>query len=259
MLMSNFRRILCICLAVAVTGWATTATAQDDSAPPMPQTQINKAQTNAPDSAGLFPSADITTEASVDIPDGVETHPPLRLTPDKSEIVRLDRPVTSLIVSNPTLASVLMDNPKMLVVVPRLPGATYFTALDRDNKIVMQRHIIVASPKQQYVRIRQTCASSKSRSSSSRKAACLPIREFYCPDMCHEVRIRTMEEALQDEAKEHQAKLDKEVQGTKSDPTVMSSEGESEDGMEAEADAPSSQDVQDMIRQLSEKLGETEE
>ena len=42
----------------------------------------------------------------------------------------------------------------------------------------MQRHVIVASPKEKYVRIRKSCASSK---------GCQPTQVYYCPDMCHEI------------------------------------------------------------------------
>lgn len=241
--MSHFRKILAISLTVLLTEWAASAIAQD-AMPPMPQTQTNKTQATAPDSAGLFPSADITTESAIEIPDGVETHPPLRLTPDKSEIVRLDRPVVNLIVGNPTHANVLMDNQRMLVVVPKLPGATFFTALDKDGKVVMQRHIIVASPTQKYVRVKQTCAGQTS-------GACLPTRVYYCPDMCHEVNVMN-----EGEAKRPSKGMPSTI-NRGGDSVAMSSEP-----TEGEADEeapPTNQEILDVIRQLGDKLGETEE
>jgi len=110
-----------------------------------------------------------------------DTHPMLRLTPDKSDIVRLDADASSVIVGNPTHLSVLLDNARTLVLVPRDPGATRFTILDKSGRIVMQRHVIVASPKQDYVRIRRSCAGVQGN--------CQPVSVYYCPDMCHQVNI----------------------------------------------------------------------
>ena len=45
----------------------------------------------------------------------------------------------------------------------------------------MQRHVIVGSPKQKYVRIRKSC--------SGNQKDCQPTQVYYCPDMCHKVNI----------------------------------------------------------------------
>jgi hypothetical protein len=108
------------------------------------------------------------------------THPPVRLTPDKSELVRLDSDAVSIIVGNPAHLSVLADSSKTLVLVPKAPGATYFTVLDAQGEVIMQRHAIVASPKKQYVRVRKSCAKSGDDN-------CQATQVFYCPDMCHEI------------------------------------------------------------------------
>jgi hypothetical protein len=111
-----------------------------------------------------------------------ETHPPIRLTPDKSEIVRLDAAAATVLVGNPAHLSVLAENSKTLVLVGRAPGATHFAVLDSKGGMIMQRHVIVASPKEKYVRIRSSCASGGSEN-------CQATRVYYCPDMCHEVVI----------------------------------------------------------------------
>lgn len=51
----------------------------------------------------------------------------------------------------------------------------------------MQRHVIVASPKEKYMRIRRSCAGSDDDT-------CQSTSVFYCPDMCHEI-IMGSEEA----------------------------------------------------------------
>jgi hypothetical protein len=78
----------------------------------------------------------------------------------------------------PAHLNILPEGPNTLVLIPRAPGATYFTVLDGENKVIMQRHVIVASPKEKYVRIRKSCATSK---------GCQPTQVYYCPDMCHEI------------------------------------------------------------------------
>lgn len=100
--------------------------------------------------------------------------------PDKSELVRLDREASSVVVGNSTHISVLLDAPRLAVVIPRTPGATYFTALDKDGNVIMQRHVVVAAPKKNYVRVRRSCAGDD-------KGACRPTSVYFCPDMCHEI------------------------------------------------------------------------
>jgi Flp pilus assembly secretin CpaC len=112
------------------------------------------------------------------------THPMLRLTPDKSELVHLDRNAISVVVGNPSHLSVLLDTPNMLVLVPRAPGATYFTVLDEAGEVIMQRHVIVGSPKKNYVRIRRSCANGAE--------GCRATSVYFCPDMCHEIDVPQM-------------------------------------------------------------------
>ncbi len=118
------------------------------------------------------------SEVNIAIDESNPTHPPVRLTPDKSELIRLDRKASTVLVGAPAHLNILPEGPNTLVLIPRAPGATYFTVLDEENKIIMQRHVIVASPKEKYVRIRKSCASSK---------GCQPTQVYYCPDMCHEI------------------------------------------------------------------------
>ncbi len=118
-----------------------------------------------------------------------ETHPALKLTPDKSELVRLDREASSVIVGNPAQVAVMLDTPRLAVVIPRASGATYFTVLDKDGNVIMQRHVIVASPKKNYVRVRRSC------SNAGQNAECQPTSVYFCPDMCHEVSATSGEDS----------------------------------------------------------------
>tara|TARA_R110001592_G_scaffold20926_20_gene84783 strand:+ start:4490 stop:5086 length:597 start_codon:yes stop_codon:yes gene_type:complete len=122
------------------------------------------------------------------IADADMTHPILRLTPDKSELVRLDKPAGSIIIGNPLHINIIADSSKTLVIVPRAPGAGYFTVLSKTGEILMQRHVIVASPKDGYLRIKKTCTEDSE--------GCQKTSVFYCPDMCHEIGL------AQDDAKQ---------------------------------------------------------
>lgn len=111
---------------------------------------------------------------------GEATHPIIRLTPDKSELIHLNDSASSIIIGNPAHISVIADSAKLIVVIPKEPGATHFTVLGKNGQIIMQRHVIVASPKKDYLRIKRTCSGDDE--------GCQNTSIFYCPDMCHEIR-----------------------------------------------------------------------
>lgn len=138
------------------------------------------------------PDATVTVTADTDgayAPSDEDTaYPPIRLTPDKSELLRLKREAHSVIIGNPVHLNILMDSQKRLILVPREPGATYFTVLDDAGAILMQRHVIVAAPKEDYIRVRRTCMNMEE------STGCQATRVYYCPDMCHEIAVGVVEE-----------------------------------------------------------------
>jgi len=147
------------------------------SVPAMAQNRAGGAE---PAFQGLIPPSATVSYGGNPIQGG-DTHPNLNLTPDKSELVRLDQDAGSIIVGNPDHLGVLMDNRRLLILVPRVPGATYLTVLNRDGEVIMQRPVIVASPKQNYVRIRRSCAAGD--------GDCTPTSVYFCPGMCHPVGV----------------------------------------------------------------------
>ena len=139
----------------------------------------------APDT-GLFPPQVAADAPEYELPPGADTHPMMRLTPEKSEIISLDTDVKSLIIGNPLHLNVIMDTTKRLVLVPRSPGATSFTALDDAGKVIMQRHVIVNGPEDKYVRIRRSCGVAAPAGN------CQDMSIYYCPDgVCHPVNMIT--------------------------------------------------------------------
>jgi hypothetical protein len=131
--------------------------------------------------AGVFP-AQAANAPEFDLTPAEETHPMLRLTPDKPQIVHLTAPAHSVIVGNPAHLNAIMDSAKTLVLVPRDPGATYFTVIGQDGKVLMERYVIVAGPADKYIRIRRSCAAAGS-------GTCVQTSVYYCPDMCYETGI----------------------------------------------------------------------
>lgn len=119
--------------------------------------------------------------------DSESTHPPLRLTPDKSELIRLKEEAATILIGNPNHISILAENSQTLVIIPHNAGASHFTVLNKEGEIIMQRHVITAAPKQNYVRIRRSCANSESKD-------CQETTVFYCPDMCHSIQTNEKQE-----------------------------------------------------------------
>lgn len=108
------------------------------------------------------------------------TNQPLRITMDKSEVIHLNKPAGSVIIGNSAHVGVLVEDANTIILVPREPGASFLTIMAADKSLIMQRHVIVASSKKHYIRIRQSCATAKRKD-------CVPIKTYYCPDMCYEI------------------------------------------------------------------------
>ena len=124
--------------------------------------------------ATAIAGADLSKVKHVKKDDGI-----LRLTSNKNALLKLDQDAVSVIVNNPEHASVMLDTPRLLIVIPHQPGATSFTVLDANGNSIMQKDVIVTNVQEKYVRIRRMCASGDS--------SCADNAYFYCPDGCYEV------------------------------------------------------------------------
>ncbi|MDP2206029.1 MAG: pilus assembly protein N-terminal domain-containing protein [Alphaproteobacteria bacterium] len=102
----------------------------------------------------------------------------IRLTPDRTKILRLRESAASVIVANPAHATVTLDSPRLLILMPREPGTTSFTVLNAAGKVLLERNIIVSAVQPQYVRVRRVCGNAND---------CQPSNYYYCPDGCFEV------------------------------------------------------------------------
>lgn len=138
------------------------------------------AQNQMRENGGIF---DLPAHEKNDSGDGSMTHPILNLTPDKSELIKLNQEAASVIVGNPNHVNVMLDTPDTLVVIPRAPGASYFSVIGKDGTTVMQRHVVVSGSKENYVRIRRSCGNNTSG------RPCEETSVYFCPDSCHEVSL----------------------------------------------------------------------
>lgn len=105
----------------------------------------------------------------------------LNVAPDKPEILRLDEEASSVIVGSPKYASVTLDSPTTLLIMPRAQGSTSLTVLNKRGEIIMERRLIVGGPQDDYVRIRRACTPSMQ--------GCVPSQLYYCPDGCSDVSL----------------------------------------------------------------------
>ena len=106
----------------------------------------------------------------------------MRIAPGKSQTVSLPRDAASVIVGNPAHASVFLDNSRLLVIVPRAPGATSFTVLDNKGETVLTQQVLVTEKDDaSYVRVTRICDGAG--------AGCVPSTTYFCPDNCVPVAV----------------------------------------------------------------------
>lgn len=171
--------------AAALLLLAGPALAQDGGDVPMMERDAatNAQTTSSVANVEAAPVSFVGERQPIADPPHETTDPPLRLTMDRSEILRLPAPAGSVLVGNPEHVGALVDSARTIVLVPRAPGASFLTVLGADGSIIVQRHVIVAAPRERYVRIRRSCAAS------SGDQDCKEMRAYYCPDMCHEIGV----------------------------------------------------------------------
>ena len=143
-------------------------------------TQSVQTTTAAP-AAVATTSATTSTTTTTSSPSAARVKPcdAIRLTPDRTEVVRLEQDAASVVVTNPAHAQVMLETPRLLLVMPRQPGSTSLFVLDKNGNSIFERDIIISGSTKPYVRIRKSCNDSSSN--------CAADTYFYCPDGCYEV------------------------------------------------------------------------
>ena len=164
--MTDYWRIFVIALSLLIS-----APALADGTATLTRLVQNGAESVADSTAAPVAKADAVDEGIV------------RITPDQTKIITLDQDAASVIVANPAYAQVVLDSPRLLVVMPRTPGATSSTVINAKGETIFSKTVIVSATgtganKAKYVRIRRMCGND---------ASCQPSAYFYCPDGCYEV------------------------------------------------------------------------
>lgn len=113
------------------------------------------------------------------ISDNGKTYPLYELTPDKIQILELSEPAASTIIGNEQHLNIYFDTSDRAALVPLRPGASYFEILNSKGKIIASGHALVASPKQDYIRIRRSCPAGND--------GCSRMSMYFCPGLCHDV------------------------------------------------------------------------
>ena len=90
----------------------------------------------------LFPT--LVTVALTSLP-AAAGGPPLVVTFDKATVLHLDTPARRVIVGNPMIADVSVEEPTLLYVFGKAPGETSMIVLDADNKEIMARPVVVST------------------------------------------------------------------------------------------------------------------
>ena len=62
---------------------------------------------------------------------------------DQSQIIKLPRPVTEIIIGNPMIADVAIQSQNMLVVTGKSFGLTNLIALDADRNVIIDQRVMV--------------------------------------------------------------------------------------------------------------------
>ena len=95
---------------------------------------------------------------------------PLVLTFDKAQLLRLPVPARRVIIANPNVADVTVEEPTLLAVFGRAVGETSLTVLDADNKEILSRSLVVTGESARHVTVHTPDAAG------SREYSCVANR-----------------------------------------------------------------------------------
>lgn len=101
----------------------------------------------------------------------------INMVADRPLVLKLDQDVANILIGNDLFLNIFPDSRRTLILMPVQPGATYFRAIDADGNTIVEKRVIVAAKKQNYVRVKQACGEDDE--------LCSFQSIYYCPDMCH--------------------------------------------------------------------------
>ncbi len=183
----NFRKKLILpvayCAVLAMAIWSGNAMIPNQGILPMTFSGLEPAA-GAESDMPKVTGADLKDAPELPaLPADAKEEAPLHISPDKPEIIHLDRDAVNVLVGSEETLRAVPDTNRTLILIPKKPGATFVKVTDADGKIILQRHVIVGVPEgaSKYIRIRRACANDDKN--------CKQFSVYYCPDMCHEVNV----------------------------------------------------------------------
>ena len=72
---------------------------------------------------------------------------------DQASVLRLERPAAEIIVGNPSIADVAVQNSKTIVLTGKSYGETNLIVLDSSGKSLINRQVVVQEPRGGYVTV----------------------------------------------------------------------------------------------------------
>ncbi len=90
---------------------------------------------------------------------------------DQSQLLRLPRAVSQIIIGNPTIADVAVQSPKLLVVTGKSFGITNIIVLDQAGHIIQDQRVLVQRDEQKVVNLQK----GSSRQSYNCSPQCNPM------------------------------------------------------------------------------------
>ena len=74
---------------------------------------------------------------------------------DQSQLMRIDRPVSEIIIGNPTIADVSVQSKQLLVVTGKSFGKTNIILLDAEKNVIQEQRVVVLQDQTQVVNLRR--------------------------------------------------------------------------------------------------------
>jgi hypothetical protein len=115
-------------------------------------------------------AAAIVFVAVLALPGGVAHAGDLIVRYDQSQLLRLPRPVSDVIIGNPSIADVTVQASNLLVVTGKTFGVTNIIALDAERNIIQDQRVVVQRDEERTVNLMK----AGSRQSYSCTPACSP-------------------------------------------------------------------------------------
>ena len=99
-------------------------------------------------------------------------------------VVQLTEDAASVIVGNPVHASVVLDNPRMMMINAGMPGMTNVLVLGKSGQVIFNRMVVSNAPTEPFIRIQNACINGG--------VGCSSTALYYCAEgeRCQNVGIQ---------------------------------------------------------------------